>query len=122
MVGALCNNYKIGSLKNVDIKLKINPLKYSWIRRLYNEFHHDWKIIPLNYINNALGKNFKFYFNLSIPNKILNSLELAFLVSSQFLWYNSYIKIDKFVWCKDFADKKINYVINYAISLMKMGS
>ena len=131
MVGTLCNNYKIGSLKNVDIKLKINPLKYSWIRRLYNEFHHDWKIIPLNYINNALGKNFKFYFNLSIPNKILNSLwckycscspELAFLVSSQFLWYNSYIKIDKVVWCKDFADKKINYVINYAISLMKMGS
>ena len=33
------------------------------------------------------------------------------LVSSQFLWYNSYIKIDNEVVCyKDFADKKINFV------------
>ena len=95
-----------------------------------NECHHDWKIIPLNYINNALGKNFKFHSNLSIPNKTINSLpsyykdiinswckyysctpKVSSLVSSQFLWYNSYIKIDKEVVCyKEFADKKINFV------------
>ena len=100
------------------------------IRRLYNECHHDWKIIPLNYIYNALGKNFKFHSNLSIPNKTINSLpsyykdiinswckyysctpKVSSLVSSQFLWYNSYIKIDKEVVCyKEFADKKINFV------------
>ena len=35
------------------------------------------------------------------------------LVSSQFLWYNSYIKIDNKVVCyKDFTDKKINYISN----------
>ena len=33
----LCNEYKNGGLKNVDIKLKIISLKCSWIRRLYNE-------------------------------------------------------------------------------------
>ena len=72
------------------------------------KFRRDWKIIPLNYINNFLGKNFKFYSKLSIPNKTINSLpsyykdiidssckyysctpEVLSLVSSQFLWYNS---------------------------------
>ena len=32
----LCNDYKNGGLKNVDINLKIVLLKCSWIRRLYN--------------------------------------------------------------------------------------
>ena len=83
------------------------------------------KIIPLNYINNALSKNLKFHFNLSISNKTINSLpsyykdivnswckyyfctsEAPSLVSLQFLWYNSYTKIDKAVCYKDFADKK----------------
>ena len=128
----LCNNYKNEGLKNVDINLKIVSLKCSWIRRLYNEFHHDWKTIPLNYINNVLEKNFKFHSNLSIPNKTINSLpsyykdiinswckcysctpEVPSLVSSQFLWYNSYIKIDNKVICyKYFVDKIINYVSN----------
>ena len=72
--GTLCNDYKNGGLKNLDFKLKNVLLKCSWILRLYNEFYHDWKIIPLNYINNALGKKFKFYFNFSIPEKTMNSL------------------------------------------------
>ena len=102
--GTLCNDYKNGGSKNVYINLRIVSLKCLWIRTLYNECHHDWKIIPLNYIYNALGKNFKFHSNLSTP-------EVPSLVSSQFLWYNSYIKIDNKVVCyKDFADKNINYV------------
>ena len=90
------------------------------------------EITPLNYINNALGKKFKFRSNLSIPNNTINSLPSYYkniiiswckyysctpavpsLVSSQFLWYNSYIQIDNKVVCyKDFADKKINYITN----------
>ena len=50
--GTLCNDYKNGGLKNVDINLKMVSLKCSWICRLYNECHHDWKIIPLNCVNN----------------------------------------------------------------------
>ena len=39
--GTLCNNYKNGGLKNIDINLKIVWLKCLWIRRLYNKCHHD---------------------------------------------------------------------------------
>ena len=133
------NDYKNEGLKNVDINLKIVSLKCSWIRRFYKEFHHDWKIIHLSYINNPLGKNFKFHSNLSIPNKTINYLPSCYkdiinswckyysctpkvlsLVSSQFLWYNSYIKIDNEVVCyKHFTDKKLTLS---AISLMKMES
>ena len=121
----------------MDINLKIVSLKCFWIRRLYNECHHDWKIISLNYINNALGKNLKFHSNLSIPNKTINSLPsyykdiidfwckyyfctLEYSVFSFFaiLWYNSFIKIDNKVVCyKDVADKKLTIS---GISLMKM--
>ena len=127
----MCNDYKNRGLKNVDINLKIvSSLKCSWIGRLCNECHHDWKIILLNYINNALGKNFKFHSDLSIPNKTVNSLpsyykditnscckhyfctpKVSPLISSQFLWCNSYIKTDHEVVCyDDFPDKKFNFV------------
>ena len=36
--GTLCNDYKNGGLKNVDINVKIVSLNCSWILRLYNEF------------------------------------------------------------------------------------
>ena len=39
--GTLCNDNKNGGLRNVDINVKIVSLKCSWIRRLYNECHHD---------------------------------------------------------------------------------
>ena len=42
----LCNDYKNGGLKNVDIELKIISLTCSLIHRLYNEVDHDWKIFP----------------------------------------------------------------------------
>ena len=70
-LSTLCNDYKNGGLKNVDIELKIISLKCSWIHRLYNEVDHGWKIIHLNYIHTTLGKNFTFHSNLSIPNKTL---------------------------------------------------
>ena len=63
----LCNDYKHGGLKNLDAEYKAALLnvcdcitksnKCITFYRLYNKFHHDWKIIPWNYINNALGKN-----------------------------------------------------------------
>ena len=43
----LCNNYKAGGLKNVDIPSKIIALQWSWIRRLYDNSFHEWKLIPL---------------------------------------------------------------------------
>ena len=80
---------KFGGSGNVDIKLKIVSLKCLWIRRSYNEYHHDCKIIPLNYINTALGKNFKFHYNLSILNETIKSLPTYYkdLIDSWFKYY-----------------------------------
>ena len=64
----------IGDFKSVDIVHKINALKCSWIQKLYNESFHEWKIIPLRYINQYLGKNFRFHSNLNIPHNVLYNL------------------------------------------------
>ena len=37
----LCNDYKAGGLKNVDIPNKIIALQCSWIRRLYDNSFHE---------------------------------------------------------------------------------
>ena len=42
----LCNDYENGGLKSVDIFSKIVSLQCSWIRRLYHENFHPWKVIP----------------------------------------------------------------------------
>ena len=34
----LCNDYKLGGLKNVDIPNKTRRLQCSWIRRIYDNF------------------------------------------------------------------------------------
>ena len=41
------NDYKAGGLTNVDIPNKIIALQCSWVRRLYNNFFHEWKLNPL---------------------------------------------------------------------------
>ena len=37
----ICNDYKDGVSRNVDIRKKIISLQYSWIKRLYNESLHE---------------------------------------------------------------------------------
>ena len=44
----LCKRYENGGLKNVDIRNKVNSLQSSWVKRLYNDCFHEWKIIRLN--------------------------------------------------------------------------
>ena len=68
----LRNDYKDGGLKNVDIEHKIASLKCSWVKRLYTENFHEWKIIPLHSINNIFGKKFKFHCNLNIPKNTVS--------------------------------------------------
>ena len=50
-----------GCLKNVDIRNKVNSLQSSWVKRLYNDCFHDWKIIPLYQLNKTFGPSFKFH-------------------------------------------------------------
>ena len=54
----LCNDYKTGGLNNVDIPSKFIALQCSWIRRLYDNSFHEWKLIPLYLIEKSLGTSF----------------------------------------------------------------
>ena len=57
----LCKNYENRGFKNVDIMYKVVSLQGSWIKQLYNNNSHNWKIIPLHMITQKLGKKFLFY-------------------------------------------------------------
>ena len=59
-----CKDYKDGGLKNVDISYKIVSLQCSWIRRLYDNNFHEWKLIPLHLIALSFGSKFKFHSNV----------------------------------------------------------
>ena len=67
----LCNDYKAGRLKYVNIPSKIIARQCSWIRRIYDNSFHDWKLIPLYLIKKSFGTAFKFHSNLLFKsNKI----------------------------------------------------
>ena len=68
----LCNGYKMGGIKYVDLRNMITSMQCSWVIRLFEDDCHDWNIIPLFLINKHLGKNFKFHNNLDISNDILS--------------------------------------------------
>ena len=111
----LCNDYKAGGLKNVDILSKIIALQCCWIRRLYENYFHEWKLIPLYLIEKSFGTAFKFHSNLLFKgNKIkffpsfysqiiLNwkkclamITEVPSCILSQYLWFNRSIQVDNF--------------------------
>ena len=56
----LCNDIENGGLKNTDIPSKIVSLQCSWIKRLFDENFHEWKIIPLFLIRKILVKILNF--------------------------------------------------------------
>ena len=60
------NNYENGGLKNVNIAAKISSLQSSWIKKIFDENFHDWKIILLHIIHKSLGKKFVFHSNLKV--------------------------------------------------------
>ena len=103
----LCNTFEEGGLKNVDIKAKIISLQCSWVKKLFDCNHRDWKIIPLFLINKYFGKSFHFHrnfcFNLSLvdsfpefymqmlinwSNYFVSNSEGPSCIQSNYLWYN----------------------------------
>ena len=125
----LCNNYKAEELKNVDIPNKTIILQCPWIRRLYDNSFHEWKLIPLYLIEKSFGTSFIFHSNLlfktkfSPPfyreiilnwNKILAMItEIPSWILSQYLWYKGIIPVDNAsVYFLKFSKKKnINYIL-----------
>ena len=59
-----CKGCKDGGLKNFNISCKIVSLQSSWIRRLYDNNFHEWKLIPLHLIALSFGSKFKFHSNV----------------------------------------------------------
>ena len=43
---ALVGSYERGGLKDIDIEKRTKALRISWVRRLYDDTEHEWKIIP----------------------------------------------------------------------------
>ena len=67
----LCDDYKGGGLKNIDILNKLLGLQCSWIRRLYDNSFHEWKLIPLFLIKKFFSSSVEFHSNLFFKrNKI----------------------------------------------------
>ena len=58
------NSHGNGGLKSVDISTKILSLQHSWVKRLYDEHFHEWKIIPLHCLNIIFGKQDCFHSHL----------------------------------------------------------
>ena len=53
--------YADGGLKSVDIFSKIVSLQCSWVRQLFDNNFHQWKVIPPDLIQKYICKNIKFY-------------------------------------------------------------
>ena len=64
----ISSDFKDGGLKNVDINKKIVNLHCSWIKRLYDDSFHEWKLISLQLIKKSFGGALKFHSNLSFNN------------------------------------------------------
>ena len=126
----LYNGYENGGLKNVDLRNKITSIQCSWVKRLFEDDFHDWKVIPLFLIGKHLGKNFKFHNNIDLSNDILSKFPyfyqdifikwinnytakptLPSMILSEFIWFNSNIKVDsKPVHFSFFSDKNVNFI------------
>ena len=55
---------------------KVNSLQSSWIKRLYNDCFHEWKIIHLNQLNKTFGPSYKFPSNPSFEKSFFFFLEI----------------------------------------------
>ena len=76
-----------GDLKNLDIESKMISLRCSWVKRLYDESFHEWKVIPNYLITQALGDNFRFHSNLKFNKFFRNSLKSTLPIFYQGLIY-----------------------------------
>ena len=122
--------FNTGGLNNVDKRFKFVSLQCSWVKKLYDDYFHEWKIILLRLRSKYFGPSFKFHFNLHFESKLLKDFQSfckqmimnwkKYLIAppitlscvlSQFLWYYSYIKIDNdAVYLKSFSVKNINFM------------
>ena len=126
----LCNDYKAGGLKHVDISNKIIALQCSWIKRLYDNPFHEWKLIPLYLIEKSFKISFKFHssvlfksnntkffpsfyreINFYWKKHLAMMTEIPSCILSEYPWSTKLIKVDKTsIQFSRFSEKSIHYV------------
>ena len=59
--------------KTVILDQEIISLQCLWLKKLFDEFFHEWNVIPLFYIKKAFSNNFDFHSSLDykLRNKVL---------------------------------------------------
>ena len=100
------------------------------MRRLYDDYFHEWKVIPLKLINKFFGSHFKFRSNLLFNISCINdfpsfyidifcngkqyfsiNLETLSCIMSQYLWPNRFIIVDNsYVNFTNFLTRNINFI------------
>ena len=124
-------DYQNGGLKNVDLFFKIISLQCSWFRRLFDNSFHQWKVIPLFFINKTFGEHFKFHSNLDFRDDTVKcfpsfykSMSLDWkkiffvnpcvpsCIQNLVLWFNKFIQINrKPAFYKKFSLNNINFLM-----------
>ena len=64
-------------------------MQCSWIKILFEDDFHDWKVVPRFLIGKHLGKNFKFRNNVDINNDILSKFP-SFYQDILIYWIKNY--------------------------------
>ena len=54
-------SYEKGGLRDIDIEKRVKALRLSWVKRLYDDTEHEWKIIPKFFLG-------KISYNIFYPN------------------------------------------------------
>ena len=85
----LCNAYEKESAKNVALRNKITIIQCSWVKRLFEDDFHDWKVMPLFLIGKHLGKKFKFDNTIDMNNDILSKFP-SFYQDIFMIWINNF--------------------------------
>ena len=133
-------------LKKVISKMltsKIASLQCSWIKRLYDDKFHEWKLIPLYLIKSTFGINFKLHSSMDFDDSKISifptiykqlfrnwckylcfSITIPFSSLSQPIQYNKNIKRNsKPIYVKEFAKQNIIFlyakVVAWRCSLKK---
>ena len=126
----MCNKFERGGLQKVDIKLKIDALQMSWVKRLNDSCDHQWKILPKFFLSQAYTTPDIFYPHFVPRNYVLSSALPVFYKNilknwskyssppidirnflSQYLWENDFIRIaNKPFTFREFYNNNIRFV------------
>ena len=63
--------FKVGSIKNVNIRFIFVSLQCFRVKKLYDDCCHKWKIISLHLLHKLFETSLKFHSNLHFESKLL---------------------------------------------------